>query len=96
MQLKNEWVANYAFFEQPATLEELTHFKLVAMDPGIPFTHDELFHLRTEDGFRLFRGRTLYVKSSEGKTIRTVDEDELPDVYAMFGLKYPHTVYMEK
>ena len=95
VQLKNEWVANYAFFEQPATLEELTYFKLVAMDPGIPFTHDELFHLRTEDGFRLFRGRTLYIKNSEGKTARTVEESELPDVYALFGLKYPYTVYID-
>ena len=95
VQLKNEWVANYAFFEQPATLEELTHFKLVAMGPSIPFTHDELFHLRTEDGFRLFRGHTLYIKNSEGKTARTVEESELPDVYALFGLKYPYTVYID-
>lgn len=95
VKLKDEWVANYAFFEQPAALKELTYFKLAAMNPDIPFTHDELFHLRTEDGYRLLRGRTLCTKSSEGKTIRTVEENELPDVYALFGLRYPHTVYME-
>lgn len=95
VQLQNEWVPNYAFFEKPATLEELSYFKLIAMNPDIPFTHDELFHLRTEDGYRLLRGRTLCVKSSEGKTVRTVEEDELPDIYAMFGLKHPHTVYKE-
>lgn len=95
VQIKDDWVANYAFFEQPATLEELTYFKLVAMNPDIPFTHDELFHLRTEDGYRIFRGRNLCIKNSEGKTIRSVEEDELPEIYAMFGLKYPHTVYME-
>lgn len=95
VQLKGEWVANYAFFEQPATLEELTYFKLVAMNPDIPFTHDELFHIRAEDGFRILRGRTLCIKNSEGKTVRSVEEDELPEIYAMFGLKYPHTVYRE-
>ena len=95
VQLKGEWVANYAFFEQPATLEELTYFKLVAMNPEIPFTHDELFHLRTEDGFMLFRGRNLFIKNAAGKTSRTISEDELPEVYALFGLRYPRTVYLE-
>lgn len=95
VKLPDGWTANYAFFEQPASPEELTYFKLIAMDPDIPFTHDELFHLRTEDGYRLLRGRTLCIKNTAGKIVRTVEEDELPDVYALFGLKYPPAVYLD-
>lgn len=93
VQLKGEWVANYAFREEPASLETLTYFKLVAMDPKIPFTHEELFHLRTENGFRILRGRTYCEKNGPAKTVRTVEDNELEAVYASFGLKYPYTVY---
>ena len=96
IRLKGEWVANYAFFEQPATLADLTYFKLVAMNPEIPFTKEELFHLRTEDGYRLLRGRTLLEKTAEGKTARQVEESELPEIYGLFGLRYPRTAYMEE
>ena len=93
--LKGEWIPNYAFREEPATWEDLTYYKLVAMNPEIPFTQEELFHLRAEDGFRMLRGRTLVEKTAEGKTVRTVEESELPAVYALFGLRHPRTVYME-
>lgn len=96
VRLKSEWIANYAFSEQPATLEELTFYKLVAMNPEIPFTKEELFHLRTEDGYRLLRGRTLCEKTADGKTSRQVEESELPEIYGLFGLRYPRTVYMEE
>ncbi len=95
VQLKNAWIENYAFFERPVSLAELSHFKLIAMNPEIPFTQDELFHLRTEDGYLLLRGRNLAVKNAQGKSARTVEEAELPDVYALFGLQYPRTVYLE-
>lgn len=96
VRLKGEWIANYAFSEQPVTLEELTFYKLVAMNPDIPFTNEELFHLRTEDGYRLLRGRTFLEKTAEGRTSRTVEESELPEIYGRFGLRYPRTVYLEK
>lgn len=95
VRLKGEWIANYAFVEKPATLEDLTFYKLVAMNPEIPFTNEELFHLRTEDGYRLLRGRTLWEKTAEGRTSRTVEESELPEIYGLFGLRYPRTVYLE-
>ena len=94
--LKGEWTANYAFSEQPATLQDLTYYKLVAMNPEIPFTKEELFHLRTEDGYRLLRGRTLWEKTAEGKTTRPVEESELSEIYGLFGLRYPCTAYMEE
>ena len=96
VRLKGEWIANYAFCEQPATLEDLTYYKLVAMNPEIPFTKEELFHLRTEDGYRLLRGRTLWEKTAEGKTTRPVEESELSEIYGLFGLRYPCTAYMEE
>ncbi len=93
VQLKGEWVANYAFREEQASLETLTYFKLIAMNPKIPFTHEELFHIRTENGFRILRGRTYCETNGPEKTARTVEDSELEDVYASFGLKYPYTVY---
>lgn len=93
VQLKGEWVENYAFREEEASLETLTYFKLIAMDPKIPFTHEELFHIRTENGFRILRGRTYFEKNGSEKTVRTVEDSELEFVYASFGLKYPYTVY---
>ena len=96
VQLKGEWIANYAFFEKPASAQELTYFKLAAMDPEIPFTHDELFHLRTEDGFRLLRGRFYCEKNKSGRTGRPVDDSELEGIYALFDLRFPYTSYMGK
>lgn len=93
VQIKGEWIANYAFREEPSSLETLTYFKLVAMDPKIPFTREELFHIRTENGFRILRGRTYCEKNGSEKTVRTVEDNELEAVYASFGLKYPYTVY---
>ena len=96
VQLKGEWIANYAFLEKPASLRELTYFKLVAMDPAIPFTHDELFHIRTEEGYRLLKGRTYCEKNKSGKTVRTVDDSELEGIYALFGLRFPYSSYKGK
>ena len=96
VQLKGEWIANYAFWEKPASPQELTYFKLAAMNPAIPFTHDELFHLRTEDGFRLLRGRFYCEKNKSGKSGRIVDDSELEGIYALFGLRFPYTSYMGK
>ena len=93
VQLKGEWIANYAFFEQPASLETLTYFKLVAMNPEIPFCQEELFHIRTDDGFKILRGRTYCEKTGSGKTVRTVEESELEEIYGIFGLRCPFSVY---
>ena len=93
VQLKGEWVANYAFREEEASPETLSYFKMIAMDPGIPFTHEELFHIRTGNGYRILRGRTYCEKNGTEKTVRTVEDSELEEIYASFGLKYPHTVY---
>lgn len=94
-EYKGEWLKNYAFFEKPASLEELTYFKNIAMDPEIPFTHEELFHLRTAEGFMILRGRSLSIKNGKEKTGRTLEEKELEEAYALFGLKYPCSVYRE-
>ena len=96
VQLKGEWVANYAFWEKPASLRELTYFKLVAMNPDIPFTHEELFHIRTLDGYRLLRGRLYCEKNKSEKIVRTVDDSELEGIYALFGLRFPYTLYKRK
>lgn len=96
VEYKGEWIPNYAFYEKPSSLEELTYFKNVAMDPTIPFTHEELFHLRSDDGFTILRGRSLFIKSGNGKRGRTVEEKDLAEAYALFGLKYPGSVYREK
>lgn len=96
VQLKGEWIANYAFWEKPASPQELTYFKLVAMNPEIPFTHDELFHIRTEDGYRLLRGRIYREKNKSGFSARAVDDSELEGIYALFGLRFPYTSYKGK
>lgn len=93
VQLKTGWTANYAFCEKPASLEELTYYKLVAMNPEIPFTHDELFHLRTDTGFIILRGRTFCEKNGKEKTVCTVEDGDLEKIYAKFGLKYPVSAY---
>lgn len=93
VQPKDEWIANYAFREEPASLEELTYYKLVAMNPEIPFTHDELFHIRTDTGFRILRGKTYCEKNGREKTVRTVDGSERKEIYSLFGLRFPYTVY---
>ena len=93
VSLKGEWVANYAFREEPASLEELTYYKLAAMDPGIQFTQEELFHLRTDTGYRLLRGRTFCEKDGAQKTARVVDDGELPRLYSLFGLRFPYASY---
>ena len=93
VQLKGEWTANYSFRESPASLEELTYYKLAAMDPDLQFTHEELFHIRTDEGYRLLRGRTYCEKNAREKIVRTVKEEEVKDVYALFGLKKPLEEY---
>ena len=93
VNLKGEWIPNYAFYEKPASVQELTYFKLVAMNPEIPFTHEELFHIRTEEGYRILRGRIYCEKNKTEKTVRTVDDSELEDIYALFGLRFPYTSY---
>lgn len=95
VQLKGTWTANYAFFEKPASLKELTYYKRVGMNPDIPFTHDELFHVRTDSGYRILRGRTYCEKNGAEKTIRIVEGEALEKVYGLFGLKYPYTVYKD-
>ncbi len=96
VQQKGEWVANYAFREKPASLQELTYFKLVAMNPEIPFTREELFHIRTDDGYRLLRGRVYCEKNKLEKIVRTVEDSELESIYALFGLRFPYTSYKKK
>ena len=96
VQQKGEWIANYAFWEKPTSLRELTYFKLVAMNPEIPFTQEELFHIRTEDGYRILRGRVYCEKNKSEKIVRTVDESELESIYAVFGLRFPYTLYKSK
>ena len=84
---KDEWIANYAFREKPASLRELSYYKLIAMNPEIPFTHEELFHLRTDTGFRMLRGRMYFEKNGTEKKEYTVDEREVEQIYSLFGLK---------
>ena len=93
VQLKGEWVANYAFWERPTSLRELSYFKLVAMNPEIPFTHEELFHIRTDDGYRILRGRVFCEKNKSEKIVRTVDDSEIEGIYALFGLRFPYSSY---
>ena len=68
----------------------------VAMNPDIPFTHEELFHIRTSDGYRLLRGRLYCEKNKSEKIVRTVDDSELEGIYALFGLRFPYTLYKRK
>lgn len=92
---KDEWIENYAFWEKPASLEELTYYKNCYMDSGIRFATEELFHIRTDSGYRLLRGRTFCVKNGSEKIVRTIDDSELESVYGVFGLKFPISVYKE-
>ena len=56
--------------------------------PDSPFIIEEMFSLKTDTGLIALDGH-IYKELVDGKvTVRTLTDEEMPEAYAKFGLKY--------
>lgn len=91
--VKNRWIRNYAFAEKDSTMAELLMSKDAVMASDIPFMKIPMFGLRTREGMIFLKGNELHTNVNGVHSMKLCSEDEMPEAFAIFGIRYPYTVY---
>ena len=84
-----EWRQFYSFTEEPQlNVDYIAPMFYCEKHPDSPFIHQEMFSLKTPQGRITLDGR-VYKEFENGSVFaRELSEEELPEVYEKFGLKY--------
>ena len=91
--VKGQWIRNMAFYEKDATIADASKAKRAVIDPDNPFMSIAMFGIRTPEGMLFLKDNTLHKTENGVRTAETLAESELGSAYALFGLKYPFTLY---
>lgn len=86
---KGEWKPFYSFTEEPQLPQDYVALSCYCeRHPDSPFIIEEMFSLKTDTGLIALDGH-IYKELVNGKvTVRTLTDEEMPEAYAKFGLKY--------
>ena len=86
---KGEWKPFYSFTEEPQLPQDFVALSCYCeRHPDSPFIVTEMFSLKTETGLIALDDH-VYKELVNGKvTVRTLTDEEMPEAYAKFGLKY--------
>lgn len=87
---KGAWRKFYSFTEEPQLEADFIAPNFYCeKHPESPFNKDEMFALKTLEGRKTLDGH-VYKEFRNGEvTVRELKAEELPEAYAVFGLKYP-------
>lgn len=91
--VKGQWIRNMAFEEREASLARASACKRSVMDPDNPFMSIAMFGIRTPEGKLFLKENSLHKDQNGVHTVEIFSEDRLPEAYALFGLKFPYTLY---
>ena len=84
-----QWRQFYSFTEEPQLpVDYIAPMFYCEKHPDSPFIHQEMFSLKTAHG-RITLDGHLYKEFEDGSVMaRELSDEELPDAYGKFGLKY--------
>lgn len=90
MDLHNgQWRDFYSFTEEPQLQQDYVALSFYCeQHPDSPFIHQEMFSLKTAEGRITLDGHTFKEFKNGEVTVKEYSDEELPQAYALFGLKY--------